>query len=204
MSDEIVNVFPQSIMICGEMYNLNEKELEYIKSLNKEKITGDGNNYRTSSTYIFNKPKIKKFKEYCEKQVNHYMHNHMKYDNNYQFYITQSWANFNEKETFHHKHNHPNSILSGVYYIELQNAPIRFYKNFETFPLLFKEKKYTIENSKSWFFVPQKNNLFLFPSLLEHSVEVNKNVEPRISISFNTFVKGTLGKTQELTELEII
>ena len=38
MSDEIVNVFPQSIMICGEMYNLNEKELEYIKSLNKEKL----------------------------------------------------------------------------------------------------------------------------------------------------------------------
>lgn len=203
MSDQIFNLFPQSIMICDKVYNLNEQELEYIKSLEKEKNYGGGENDKTILSYILNNPTLKNLKEYFEKQINHYMHNHMEYSENYKFYITQSWANFNEKETFHHKHNHANSILSGVYYIGFHSAAIRFYKNFNTFPLQFEVKNYNIVNSKSWFFAPQKNNLFLFPSQLEHSVEANENNEPRISIAFNSFVKGKIGSEKDLTELNI-
>ena len=42
----------------------------------------------------------------------------------------------------------------------------------------------------------------LFPSWLSHGEEVNeKATTDRISLSFNTFVRGTLGSREDLTEL---
>ena len=33
------------------------------------------------------------------------------------FYITQSWLNYTNEKQVHYPHSHPNSIISGVYYI---------------------------------------------------------------------------------------
>ena len=57
-------------------------------------------------------------------------------------------------------------------------------------------------NSDNWIFSINNNQLVLFPSWLEHSVPKNKKASAdRISISFNTFVRGNLGKRDTLTEL---
>ena len=32
--------------------------------------------------------------------------------------ITQSWINFTKKGEYHHPHAHPNSLISGVFYVE--------------------------------------------------------------------------------------
>jgi hypothetical protein len=32
-------------------------------------------------------------------------------------YITQSWLNYTETNQYHHKHEHPNSLVSGVFYV---------------------------------------------------------------------------------------
>ncbi len=37
--------------------------------------------------------------------------------NNITPYITQSWLNYTETNQYHHKHQHPNSLVSGVFYI---------------------------------------------------------------------------------------
>ena len=51
--------------------------------------------------------------------------------------------------------------------------------------------------------IPIKTNeILLFPSWLDHKVMPNeKATSNRISISFNTFVRGTLGKENELYKL---
>ena len=58
-------------------------------------------------------------------------------------------------------------------------------------------------NSESWWFEVETNKLILFPSSLTHMVETVQSDETRISISFNTFLKGTIGDEQSLTELLI-
>jgi hypothetical protein len=48
-----------------------------------------------------------------------------------------------------------------------------------------------------------KKTLILFPSLLEHDVETNKSSKERTSISFNTFVRGVIGNTAQLSEVTL-
>ena len=63
-------------------------------------------------------------------------------------------------------------------------------------------KDFNIWNSETWFFPVNNNELLLFPSCITHQVEPNeKATTDRISLSFNTFVKGTLGSRDQLTEL---
>ena len=54
----------------------------------------------------------------------------------------------------------------------------------------------------SWSFPVKSNELFLFPSWMEHQVDANeKATKNRISLAFNVYVKGTVGNMHELNEL---
>ena len=65
-------------------------------------------------------------------------------------------------------------------------------------------KEFNIWNSPTWFIPVNNNLLLLFPSWLSHTVEQNeKATTDRISISFNTFVKGTIGKKYDLNVLNL-
>ena len=57
-------------------------------------------------------------------------------------------------------------------------------------------------NTHVWGVSVNNNTLVLFPSWLEHSVERNEKASSdRISISFNVFMKGTIGSENNLNEL---
>ena len=72
-------------------------------------------------------------------------------------------------------------------------------KEFITFG---EEREFNLWNSSQWKVPVNNNKLILFPSWLEHRVESNeKAITTRISISFNTFVKGTFGAASSLNEL---
>jgi quercetin dioxygenase-like cupin family protein len=55
-------------------------------------------------------------------------------------------------------------------------------------------------NSDSWWFNVKPGGIVAFPSNLTHRVENVEADETRISIAFNTFVKGILGDNKSLTE----
>ena len=55
-------------------------------------------------------------------------------------------------------------------------------------------------NSESWWFEVNEGDVIMFPSSLTHMVQTVDG-EERISIAFNTFLKGTVGDTNDLTEL---
>jgi len=62
-------------------------------------------------------------------------------------------------------------------------------------------KEWNVSNSKSWWFEVGIGKLVMFPSSLTHMVQTVDHEETRISLSFNTFLKGKLGVTDSLTEL---
>ena len=49
----------------------------------------------------------------------------------------------------------------------------------------------------------KKGELILFPSNLQHSVPANQSDEDRISLSFNTWIKGDIGDKEKLTYLPL-
>ena len=119
--------------------------------------------------------------------------------------ITQAWVNYTKNGQYHHKHAHPNSIISGVFYIQAAKDVDRIYffnseiyKQIKIIP-----KEVHVYNSESWWLPAPNGTLLLFPSSLTHMVSRTTGEDTRISLSFNTFYKGKLGSDEMLTSLTI-
>ena len=113
--------------------------------------------------------------------------------NYYGAYVTESWFNKTEKGQSHHRHWHPNSILSGVVTLsgDADSGHLKLITSqYDT--LEFQVVDASIYNSKSWTFQSTAGNIIIFPSNVEHLVEPYHGSEPRITLSFNTFVKGKI------------
>lgn len=102
--------------------------------------------------------------------------------------ITTCWAIVNGKFALNSTHNHPNSILSGVYYLQVpeQSGSIFFADPRPGSQMLIPP----VEEFNLWTFPkisykPHVGMMLLFPSWLLHGVEMNMSNEMRISLSFN-------------------
>ena len=203
--DEAIHgVFPCPVYIVKRDSNLSPKEEKEIGKIVKEGMYKNTGNVSSSNSYIFN-GKLKKIKQFCEQQLKKYVEQVIVPREELDFYITQSWLNITKPGEHHHEHSHANSIISGVFYISTEeDDKITFTDpNIKLKSLIkFEQEEYNIWNSGIWFFPSVTNELMLFPSWLNHKVDTNeKATTDRISISFNTFVRGTLGTRKDLTEL---
>jgi uncharacterized protein (TIGR02466 family) len=98
------------------------------------------------------------------------------------------WININGPNDYNLVHDHQNSILSGVYYVEVPegdsgNLIIERDDTAEFFLGRYKGSGpfYTLEHS----FIPEAGKLILFPAWTKHRVERNNTSKERISIAFN-------------------
>ena len=201
----IHGVFPTPVYIVKRDTNLSPKEAKEIrKIIDKEGMYNNAGNSTSNNSYIFN-GKLKKLKQFCEEHIKTYVEQVIYPKEELDFYITQSWLNITKPGEFHHDHSHNNSLISGVFYISTEeDDKITFSDpNAKVKELIkFEQKEYNLFNSTSWFFPSVTNELVLFPSWLNHKVDTNeKATTDRISLSFNTFVRGTLGIRKNLTEL---
>jgi len=138
----------------------------------------------------------KEIKTIIEAELNYYFYEVLQVVPDTEIYITESWANKSTPNEQHHRHNHPNSIVSGVCYVDNDEYTGNIVFNTSQYSQIeFQVKESNIYNSKTWSFAPMIGTLILFPSSLEHSVTKNLSKKDRISISFNTFIKGTISKT---------
>ena len=202
----IFPIFPCPIYFAKRGSVLDSTEEKEIEDIVKEGMYENIGNSNSNNTYIFN-GKHKKLKQFCEQHLKQYVKKVINPIEELDFYITQSWLNITKPGEYHHTHSHMNSIISGVFYISVEeDDKITFSDpNAKTkeAPIRFDEpKEFNIWNSGTWFIPVNNNAIILFPSWLEHQVDVNeKATTDRISISFNTFVRGALGNQKGLTEL---
>jgi uncharacterized protein (TIGR02466 family) len=177
------------------------QELEFIKALTPTKNVG---NRVSLDTNIFGNLALADLKSLCLEALQDYVLKVLAPQSDVSFYITQSWANFTDTHEFHHQHTHQNSIISGVLYIETTENDRIFFHHPELYEQFsFGQSSYNMWNSKSWFFDVKAPQLFIFPSSLIHRVATKETPGTRISVSFNTFVKGKFGVNDQLNELEL-
>ena len=67
----------------------------------------------------------------------------------------------------------------------------------------FETNEYNTWNSLTWWIPVKSGDILLFPSYLNHSVETKQDNNLRISLAFNTFVKGNIGSREGLSELNL-
>ena len=160
-----------------------------------------GNNTSNNSNVINSKPFISLRKELNE-IVRDYFDKIICPSNNIKPYITQSWLNYTDTNQYHHVHSHPNSLVSGILYIDADkdNDKVKFYSNKYSM-IDIETENFNSFNTTSWWFPVETGQVFLFPSSLTHSVETKQGENTRISLAFNVFIEGTVGSKKTLNEL---
>ena len=197
-----LNLFPIPISVFNLKMSSDEKkylnEIDY-KTTNSDYLDAEN----STDVFLLEKEELKELKEKIIECINKYKK--IMLSCNLDIYITNSWANRLKQGKKHSLHMHQNSFISGVYYVEsnINHPGIRFENPSKTFPLTWNREKFNLYNSESYVYPAETETLILFPSGLWHSVDVNYFFKDRISISFNTFVKGKLGHEGYLCDLNL-
>jgi uncharacterized protein (TIGR02466 family) len=199
----INGIFPTPIYISKLDRELTPLELKFVDKNKKDFYKNDGN-ITSNNNYILNEKPFSNIKKELDLRVQDYFDKVISPANNITPYITQSWLNYTETNQYHHKHAHPNSLVSGVFYINCheEHDKIKFFNdNYKTIKLEVKD--WNMWNSESWWFSVKTGDVILFPSSLTHMVETKEGDNTRISLAFNVFIKGTVGNNKNLTELHL-
>ncbi len=200
---ELIQLFPKPVLISKYHKDFTE-ELNYIKSLEHKLNEKSQTEYakQSTNTFLLDEPELASIREFIEAYLKFYVHNVLECTD--ELVITQAWSNICEKGKKHHEHVHPNSIVSGVFYFQInENLPPIEFRNPNTHSFNLNIQKQNNFNSATFLLPLNSGELILFPSNLTHSVPENKADLPRISLAFNTFAKNSLGSIDSLTYLPL-
>ena len=199
----IHHLFPEPVCFSKLERSLTKQELKTLDKYKKETKNNLGNTI-TISNYILENKALKNLKKDLHKKVIDYFNEVVCTSNSIIPYITQSWLNYTEPGQFHHRHEHSNSYVSGVFYVSADKEVdrIQFYKTAHE-EIQLAVSKYNLFNATTWQYPVQTGDVLLFPPYLTHGVEKKKGTNLRITLSFNVFFKGTIGRNEEMSELVI-
>ena len=198
----VTGIFPVPIYQTILNREINTEEKNFFNKLERTK---NSYNYNSKNNYVLDEEPLSTLKKELFLRVEDYFQKIITPKTNVLPYITQSWVNWTKKGEEHHKHAHSNSLFSGVFYIDADEEydSIKFFKRHTYESLSIEPYEYHLFNSESWTFKVKTGDIILFPSSLGHLVESKIGDNLRTSLSFNTFIKGTIGVDVELTELKI-
>jgi uncharacterized protein (TIGR02466 family) len=195
-------VFPIPVMLDKFHRSLTTEEMDYARSVSLRKNVS---NRSSSETYVLKNPMFKELSNWLDYKAKKFFHDIYSPSGQVELYITQSWINHSEVGEEHHVHAHPNSIVSGVFYFDADPTvdKITFVKTI-TKDIDIMPVQYNPFNSNTWYYSVDIGQLVLFPSTLKHTVESvlpSPKRKTRISLSFNTFIRGHINPGIELSEL---
>jgi hypothetical protein len=154
--------FPISKFNLDRQFTKEERQIFVNCVKNNGEIEANVGNAKTKSMSILEMPELVDIKSFCLSSLN-------KYTNDIDIYITESWLNFTMPGEWHHSHNHPNSLISGVFYVNTRKS---------LHSIVFSELEKTIG--------VERFDLLLFPSHLLHHTPKNIGNDLKISLAFNT------------------
>jgi len=185
----IVELFPTPVGVIQIDEALNKNILAFLNSnkINYQKNIG-GNAISVDENFLDN-DELSDVKQVLTDSVNEYFKITANPNPDMELYITISWINVLENGESHHVHHHPNSIVSGVFYVDSHEEDTISFINprFDMFG--------NFSFSHDWKIPVINGRLLMFPSTLKHHIVSRPNTckGTRISISFNTWIKGKIG-----------
>lgn len=183
-----------------------EYDLEWLKSHSLYERMESNNGFYSKDKFILNDDKLAKLKETIQDHVNAFV-GYLAVSNNVEFYITNSWVVKHLKGDWGPSHYHGNSVISGVYYFDVDpsSGDIIFENGQDNLfgkTLEFDFTDWNIFNSFEWSLTPENGSIVLFPSHLSHRIRPSQS-DIRYCIAFNVFVRGKLGSSSLVSTLEI-
>ncbi len=171
--------------------------------LSKVKWVPNQENWVSEDLNILNTPEFATIAAQLHAVIAEYFHGVMKVNSDTELFITESWLNKTETGQKHHRHWHPNSVLSGILYLSSEGTTGKTVFIDKSYDLLeFNYDDANVYNSKTWAITPHVGDVLVFPSSVEHMVEEYHGQTPRITLAFNTFVRGSIN-SNPLRRLEL-
>jgi len=204
---ELLSIFPTPVV----KFKVPDELMRFVPSLKQKLIESPRkvtSHVFSSNFYILDSLEFKDLKSWLTARTTEFMRLALTIDSN--AILTQSWVNRNSPDQYTHEHPHQNSIVSGVFYLDVPdgNALIVFHKpsdgghgHFVLQPKYYEDEGRDYTYSSGKYKLPiSTGELVLFPSWLIHSVPVNKTDKDRWSLAFNSMPTIGLGSGPILTE----
>ena len=200
----VMPLFPTPI--CYNEYDLDMSEIALLK---KEKFCSGA--YSNDGLFTTDRNILLKYPN-----LSNIVHTHIKtslYDVNslnivsdIGYKILSSWVNKHPPKHSAHKHAHPNSMFTGVLYIDIpdNSGTLTFgvpmsTPTWITGTITPNVNNYNIYNSRTWFLPTCNGRCVLFPSHLEHWVSENKSDYDRYTLAFNIMLEGNIDNNEDGT-----
>ena len=174
-------------------YTLSDSELEVLKDIEYNSMT-DPLYYLSKEFAVLDHPGLAKLKDMLQHHLDRYRKEICGVIDQ-EFYITNSWlSEIRSGRGNLSKHVHDNSLVSGVFYIDVPGpAPLCFRNHSQ----IFKKYDFNFSNSVETNYKQETHcvqvrtgDIVLFPSWLEHWVGQNSTTQLRRSLAFDSFVQG--------------
>jgi uncharacterized protein (TIGR02466 family) len=203
MDPQLMNLFavPVYRAVLGRAYSDSEKA--FFEEALRDAMPAISN-LSSVDKHVLGALPMQPIRGFIEEHLALYMKKIFNTSNDVSLKITQSWLTLSGKGQSHHTHTHPNSIVSGVLYINLgHNDGINFHRSEDPiwYELIRQEENYY--NALQYFVQTNIGDLLLFPSNVRHGVrQVQEDIQ-RVSLSFNSFFSGKLGRDEFANALNI-
>lgn len=191
----------------GELPNgvLTKEIVDNIKAL---PMAPNTLNQKSESNYVLDKFEwLKPLKDQIQNLIENTFYNDWGVDKNKLYpVVTQSWFTFSHPGESMHNHAHPNSLLSGVVYIEADPQVDEIYidRPYKFHRMLHYPQSVNEWTSNQFIHNVQQGSVIIFDSQLVHYFnEVSETQPQRISLAFNTFLEGEWGDDALLTGLHL-
>ena len=193
MKLDILKIFPTALMTFGLGRAFTKEELDCVNSQELGFSIGNEGSYNHR---VLEDPAMKDIKKFVQDALNQYFEEIYSpaRPEEVRLKLTQSWTNVTEPGENHHQHYHPNSVISGVIYInaDIDSDEIVFSNTKETV-WEFVVKNKNAFNSRQYHLPVATGFMVLFPSQMFHGVPETTSKTPRISLAFNSFFEGKFG-----------
>ena len=199
----MINLFAVPVAKSPIGRNYTDSELKYIES-QLERPSKAIDNYASPNKNVLAHDELKDLQTIIQQHLDNYFKAVYNTSNNVALQITQSWLTLSRKGESHHSHTHPNSVVSGVLYVNVaRNDGINFYRNEENLWFELEPSETNYYNSYKIHVATKVGDLVLFPSSVKHGVnKVTEDIK-RVSLSFNTFFSGEMGNPEFSNALRI-
>ena len=203
MQAETMNLFATPVIRSSLERGFSAEEMAFFQEQLQQPVKAIAN-FSSQNKQVLADPAMLSINARIQQSLDHYLQTVFATSNRVSLKVTQSWLTLTRKGESHHSHVHPNSVVSGVLYVNVgEQDGINFYRNQDSIWYELLRQQDTYHNAYRYFIPVSVGDIVLFPSDQSHGVrELVEDVQ-RVSLSFNTFFDGELGREEFANSLKV-
>jgi uncharacterized protein (TIGR02466 family) len=168
-----------------------QEELDAFNSVLTE-LRPNVANLTSVNSFVLELDALAEIKKFCTESIKSFAEETLSIADT-EFRVTQSWLNISKKGQYHPRHTHPNSVFSGVFYLNVSEGDqLVFHRQRDVGSFSFPKSSENDFTRLQQEVMVENGDLLIFPSWMEHSVP-NTDSEKRVSLAFNSFPVGSFG-----------